>query len=122
MEMTTNELVNEFLFEKFKEQSRDLYRTWNFDKDDILPGYEKHKHLVDCETTTIRNAECDLECGCYSCYTRDDAFEMTAHIGCDCGVELRFVYGYMWNLPDFITELDEYKETMAKCYHDGECC
>ncbi|AVD99336.1 hypothetical protein SEA_BILLNYE_163 [Streptomyces phage BillNye] len=122
MEMTTNELVNEFLFEKFKEQAREQYRVWNFDKDDILPGYEKHKHLVDCETTAIKNAECDLECGCYSCYTRDDSFAMTAHIGCDCGVELRFVYGYMWNLPDFITELDEYKEAMAKCYHDGDCC
>jgi hypothetical protein len=45
---------------------------------------------------------------------------MSAHVGCDCGVEMRWRYGYMYDLPDFIEELDEYKASQD-CYHMTEC-
>ena len=101
--METNEMVNKFLIEKFKEDSKRIIGC-------DFKGYDKQKHLVDCESIVVKTAECEWSCGCYSCYTRDDVFDMTAHIGCDCGVEVRFCYGSMYNLPDFIQELDEYNE------------
>jgi hypothetical protein len=119
--METNDLVNEFLLEKFRKDMQRVYRIEVGGYE--VPGYDKEKHLVKCETTSIRNVECGWSCGCYSCYTRDDYFEMSAHVGCDCGVEVRFRYGYMYNLPEFIEELDEYKRLSEICEHEDceEC-
>ncbi len=119
--METNELVNEFLMDKFRKEAKQKFR-FGMGENDEYPGYDKEKHLSRCESLSIQNVECDLLCGCYSCYTRDDSFEMTAHVGCGCGVEMRWIYGWMYDLPDFITELDDYKDAMAKCYHDDGYC
>ena len=118
--METNDLVNEFLLDKFRKEAKQRFRI-GVGKNDERPGYDKEKHLSRCDTLQVSNVECSIECGCYSCYTRDDSFEMTAHVGCDCGVEMRWVYGYMWDLPDFITELDEYKNMERDCYHENDC-
>lgn len=119
--METNELVNEFLLEKFKSEARlSFFDRYNYKNGFISEGYDKEKHLVECKTISIRNAECEWSCGCYSCYTRDDSFEMSAHVGCDCGVEMRWRYGHMYDLPDFIRELDEYKENEV-CSHSDDC-
>ncbi|AZU97200.1 hypothetical protein SEA_GILSON_143 [Streptomyces phage Gilson] len=111
--------MNEFLLDKFKREAKQRYRI-GFAREDELPGYDKEKHLANCETTSIRSAECEWSCGCYSCYTRDDSFDMSAHVGCDCGVEMRWRYGYMYDLPNFITELDEYKNNEV-CSHSDDC-
>ena len=119
--METNDLVNEFLIEKFRKEAKQRFR-FGMGKDDEFPGYDKEKHLSRCETLSVQNVECGWECVCYSCYTRDDAFEMTAHVGCECGVEMRWVYGYMYDLPSFIEELDGYKQLSEVCNHDDGCC
>lgn len=114
--METNELVNEFLIEKFRKEAKQSFRI-GMGKDDELPGYDKEKHLARCESTAVQVTDCGWECGCYSCYTRDDSFQMSAHVGCDCGVEMRWNYGYFWELPDFIEELKQYDH----CRHDNDC-
>lgn len=83
--------VNGWLKEKFL-QSSDYYPATQGDSDQI----------------EVVRAEGSWECGCYSEYTRDDSFILTATLKGSNGREFTWNYGYWSSLPDFITELDEY--------------
>jgi len=84
--------VNSWLKEKFLESSY-YYPATMGDHDDI----------------EIISADGSWECGCYSEYTRDDSFVLTATISTNGGNKTTtWDYGYWSSLPDFITELDEY--------------
>jgi len=57
-------------------------------------------------------------CGCYSSWTRDDSFELTARLATRSG-EVDFNYGYWADCPRFIEELYEYING-NDCYYESE--
>ncbi|HEY6020049.1 MAG TPA: hypothetical protein VIY48_09150 [Candidatus Paceibacterota bacterium] len=56
---------------------------------------------------TVLQADMGWDCGCYSSYTRDDTFEITALIKTKSR-EIQFSYGNWGDFPSLITDLDEY--------------
>lgn len=82
--------VNEWMLEKFLGSSK----------------YDKAKHGT-IKNLHVLSVDMGWECGCYSEWTREDTFELTARFTGDKG-EFNWSYGYWADLPRFITELDDY--------------
>lgn len=113
--MNSEEMVNEFLIKKFQKEGPIRWRHYT----EEMPGFEKEKHLVECSSITVEVVDCGWDCGCYSCYTRDDSFDMAAHLVCEHDVRVRWNYGSLSDIPSFIKELDEYRQN--NCRHNNEC-
>lgn len=58
-------------------------------------------------------------CGCYSQYTRDDRFKLEGRLKGANGREFTYVYSQWGDLPQLLTELDEYING-SNCPYDEE--
>lgn len=67
---------------------------------------------------TVLEADMGWECGCYSSWTREDDFEITALLQTKTRT-VQFVYGTWREYPDFIQELAEYKNNET-CPYERE--
>lgn len=81
------------------------------------PEYDKNKHGEPSEIS-VTSADAGWDCYCYSSYTRDDQFELTAIIKTRAG-NVEFRYGRWGDFPDFIEELDEYRNG-NECYYESQ--
>lgn len=96
-----DELVNGWLLEKFVEGSYDPE--------------------TDGPTDDLRvvSADADWDCGCWSSYTREDTFEMTAQIQTAAGV-VDFKYGQWGDFPQFIEDLEIYRVNSVCSYEQED--
>ena len=62
----------------------------------------------------IVNLDSGWSCGCYSEYTRDDRYELTATIRTRAG-NVEFVYGSWGDLPSMIQELQDMEDLADHC-------
>jgi hypothetical protein len=108
-----DDAVDEFIISKFMSNDGRLqmYETNNA----YRYSYEADGGLSDIK---VLQADMGWECACYSSWTRDDTFEITALIKTKSR-EVQFVYGTWRDFPDLITELDEYINNDA-CYYESE--
>lgn len=108
-----DDAVDEFIISKFMSNEGRLQR---YHKDDI----HNYNFEADGGPSDIAVIQADMgwECGCYSSWTRDDSFEITALIKTKSR-EVQFIYGTWAGFPDLITELDEYINNDT-CYYDSE--
>lgn len=88
--MTIDDQVNGWLLEKF------------FESNKYSPIAHGEKDQV-----TVVTVDMGWDCGCYSSWTRDDTFEVTAKLN-GKGGNFEYRYGYWADFPQFIEELDEY--------------
>lgn len=95
-----DEQVNGWILEKFFESSR----------------YEPTIHGEHDDVTVVA-ADMGWDCGCYSSWTRDDDFRVTAKLATKGG-NTEFTYGRWVDFPQFIEELDEYIN--RTCYYESE--
>lgn len=72
-------------------------------------GYDETVHGPK-EDITVVAADGEWQCGCYSEYTRDDQFVMTATFMTKSG-HFKASYGRWGDLPVFIEELASFEET-----------
>ena len=96
--MTPDERVNAWLLNKWIEESQNN-RRW------MRTRYNPDAHGP-AESLTVITADGDWECGCYSEFTRDDQFILTAKIQTAAG-PITYEYGHYGQLPDFIDELSD---------------
>lgn len=96
-----DEQVNAWLIEKFLDSTKYSY-SLHGDEDEI----------------SVIKADAAWECLCWSDWTRDDSFELTALLSTRAG-EVSFRYGAWAGLPQFIYELDEYING-NDCYYESE--
>jgi hypothetical protein len=68
-----------------------------------------YAHLHHCDTAVIAVDDMEWSCGCYSEYTRDDYFYMNFVVNCACGFTAKFQLQKSYGLPQFIEELDAFK-------------
>ncbi len=104
-----DEAVDSFIIDKF--MARDNYR-WGGYQEEYNEEYDGVKSDI-----TVIQADMGWDCGCYSSWTRDDTFEITALIKTKYR-EVKFVYAYWGDFPKLIEELDEYMEN--GCYYESE--
>lgn len=83
-------------------------------------------HLAGCETIEVKPLDIGWDCGCWSEYTREDAFEFQVAVTCGCGCHYYLVDrfdGDLWDPQEgsLIRQLEEYESTW-NCIHseDGE--
>lgn len=86
--------------------------------DEQIKGWLKEKFLASLdyhpetqggpEYIEVVTVDTGWECGCYSEFTRDDSFVLTARLKASNGREFGWRYGYWGDLPSFIRELDDY--------------
>lgn len=101
--MNADELVAAWALDMYRERYR-YYENTDY--------FHKFNHLKECATAKAIPVNYEWSCGCYSEYTRDDGFETSFNITCECGVEDSFTHsGGDWDLPDIIQQLDEYSST-----------
>lgn len=86
-----DELVEEWLLSKFFEEK-----------------YDPVKHGP-ADPISVLQVDMDWECGCYSSWTRDDDFVVTAKMQGADG-EFEYSYGYWGDFPEWLKELDAYRE------------
>lgn len=107
---SADDLLVVWALDKFKEK----FRKYAYDRNN-----HPYNHLVDCATTTATAITVGWECRCYSEYTRDDGFETSFMISCDCGVTHPFDWEVNeWDLPTVLREMAEYEE--LDCIYDEE--
>lgn len=108
-----DDAVDEFIISKFMSNDGRLqmYETNN--------AY-RYSYEADGRPSDIKVLQADMgwECGCYSSWTREDTFEITALIKTKSR-EVQFIYGTWSDFPDLITELDEYINN-STCYYESE--
>lgn len=97
------------------------YRPKSIDQlvcDFILDKYMEEKHDPRTQgTIEVLSVDTEWECGCYSEYTRDDQFVMTARLrDIDRDHEFDFAYGTWGDLPDMIAEIKDRKDLMSVCH------
>lgn len=90
-----------------------LTNNWVLSKFMNSGYYDKSLHgdLIDL---MIINIDSGWECGCYSEYTRDDRYMMTATIHTKAG-EVEFPYGSWGDLPKMILELQNMEDLAEVC-------
>nr|WSW58482.1 hypothetical protein OG513_07740 [Streptomyces sp. NBC_00998] len=71
------------------------------------------------EDLRVITADAGWDCGCWSSWTREDSFQLTAQIHTSVGV-VDFTYGRWYDFPRFIQELHEYRVNSACRYEDGD--
>jgi hypothetical protein len=102
----TDDLVNAWVKKKFLESVHYL-------SDTLYYGSGKYIEVLSAGVETY--------CGCYSEYTRDDGFEMNAVLTSPRAGRFTFRIGLWGNLPEFIEELDAFKNAEIDCpYYDEE--
>lgn len=96
----TDELVKQWLLERF---------LWSGE-------YDKAKHgtIISIKVVSV---DMGWECGCWSEFTRDDAFELEGLFESSTGT-WRWRYGRWADLPEFIEDLAEFQESY--CPYDEE--
>lgn len=109
-----DDAVDEFIIAQFMANEGRLQR---YRKEDV----HNYNYQTDGGPSDITVLQADMgwECGCYSEFTRDDSFEITALIKTKSR-EVRFIYGTWRDFPDFITKLDEYMESTCSYDEDDE--
>lgn len=108
-----DDLVNSWIISKFMEGDGRQQQYGN--NNAYKYNYETDGSFNDI---TVTSADMGWDCGCYSSWTRDDTFEVTALLKTK-GREVQFVYGTWLEFPDFIQELDEYKNLSDFCSVEG---
>lgn len=99
--MTIDEKIDDWILEKF---------LWH-------GGYDKSKHGT-IKSIKVVSVDMGWDCACWSDWTRDDTFELTAQFESDAG-KFEWTYGRWGDLPTFIEELDEYINGNG-CYYESE--
>ena len=91
-----------------------------FVSDEGLNPSQEYSPEVDGDQSDITVLQADMGwvCSCWSDWTRDDSFEITALVKTK-GREVEFVYGTWGSLPYMIEELDEYCINDS-CYYESE--
>lgn len=110
---------------KFDKAVDDYIISKFMSNDGRLQGFEAnnaYRYLYEADGSpsdiTVIQADMGWDCGCYSSWTRDDSFEITALIKTKSR-EVQFVYGRWSEFPDIITELSEYINN-NECYYESE--
>lgn len=93
-------------------------KAWLIEKFLVDNMYSYSLHGGEDEISVIK-ADAAWECFCWSDWTRDDTFEVTALLSTRAG-EVSFRYGYWGDFPQFIEELDEYINNNACPYESEE--
>lgn len=102
--MHVDQLINEWGLLKYRERF-EIYRD--------------STHLVVCDTAEAKAISAGWECGCYSSVTREDSFQITFEISCNCGYSYEYTpYEGEWSMPTVIRELAEYQEN--NCYYESD--
>ena len=109
--MSPDELVSAWLITKWIDQS--LQNVWPGARTPYNPAV--HGPV---ENLKVIAADAAWECGCYSEFTRDDQFILTAKIQTAAGV-IDYDYGCYGQLPDFIDELAEHVDNDT-CPYENE--
>jgi hypothetical protein len=105
-------LVNEWLISKWLESSANEHDYRQFTR------YDRSVHGP-VSGLRVVTADADWDCGCYSSWTREDDFVMTAEISTAAGV-VNFEYGRWADFPSFIEELDAYRNNDVCPYERDE--
>ena len=97
-----DEAVDQFIISKFMENDG---RLQQFEQNNAY----RYSYEADGGPSDIKVEQADMgwECGCYSSWTRDDDFEITALIKTKSRT-VQFIYGTWRQFPEIITELGEY--------------
>lgn len=96
----TNDYVNRWIIDKFKAE------------------YSTDGHLATCPSLKVVGCEHGYECNCYSEYTRDDEWTMTATLGCDHG-QTSVYRAFDWSsLPQVIEALRSDDLSVFECPYD----
>ena len=107
-----DEQVNGWILQKFFSLQPRLYAYHT------SLGYNPEFHGPK-DGITVVSADAGWECGCYSSWTRDDEYKVTAILQTSNGTQFEFVYGSWGDFPDFIEELGDYIYG-NDCYYESE--
>lgn len=108
--MTIDDQVNGWILEKF-------FNAGTHWLTGEPRGYDPARHGSK-EAISVVTVDQGWECGCYSSWTRDDTYVLTATIATERG-EYDFRYGTWGDFPSFLEELDEYINGNG-CYYESE--
>ena len=108
--MTTDELVNQWALEQFRRETQD----WKWDNRML-------RHLRECQEAKVVWCHHEWGCGCYSEYTRDDEWRITARLECPHeGKDWQFLEVRWGNLPEILEELRRLDAEGFECRGLGE--
>lgn len=96
--MTADDLVAAWLLAKFRERN--------------------YTHLSKCPEVVVRVAAHGWDCGCYSEYTRDDFWSISAALSCPHGAQAAFATDSSYDLPDILEQLKDLDEASFECPFD----
>lgn len=113
VEEKINQMVKDYILEKFKEEYSDPNTPRN-DQDKY--------HLAHCHETRVIDSDVEWECLCYSEYTREDNMQLLTRIACS---EVTAVYSWQqWgNIPDILQQLydrSRREDLPKKCDYEGD--
>lgn len=97
------------------------YRPKSIDQlvcDFILDKYMTEKHNPQTQgAIEVLSVDAEWECGCYSEYTRDDQFVMTATLrDVDRDHIFEYRYGTWGDLPALIESIKDYEDLKSVCH------
>jgi hypothetical protein len=110
-----DDLVNEFVLEKFRE--RWINHNWNIS---FLSEASRRsiQHQLACETSRADVKRCEWECGCWSEWTREDMFAVKFIVSCDCHHQYHVVTSLDLQGESVMEQLSEYESTRECIYED----
>ena len=117
IEEKINQLVKDFIMEKFRREYG------------LLPNKQNNQeryHLANCSKAWVVDSDMEWRCGCYSDVTREDDCQLLTRIGCPCLSEKNYqVYSWTkWgSVPDVIRELYERsreEDLPNKCQYEAD--
>lgn len=107
-----NQMVKDFILEKFKENFKDSY---------ALGADQDKYHLANCPDAKVVDSDVEWSCGCYSDYTRQDECQLLTRIACHHKAQTVYSWTEWYEVPNVLERLyvrSKEEDLPEKCVYE----